>query len=51
MVAKNHPVKIKTIEKWSASERMSDRFKVFTVALKKHAVIKKAKFKLGFFKS
>jgi hypothetical protein len=35
MVAQNHPVKIKSIETWSAKEGMSDRFKVFLQELKK----------------
>lgn len=35
MVAKNQPVKLKTIEVWSGNEGMSDRYKVFLQELKK----------------
>ncbi len=35
MVARNHPVKLKSIETWSAKEGMSDRYKIFLEGLKK----------------
>lgn len=36
MVAQNHPVKIKSIEAWSAKEGMSDRYLIFLEELKKN---------------
>jgi hypothetical protein len=34
LVAKNHPVKLKELERWSASEGMEEKYKVFLTELK-----------------